>query len=225
VWKYLDAVSVNLYPLQEIPLAHGGSRTSVPEDSIALLGTVRGLLAKAKVPASKPIWNTEVNYGIGAGVATTPIPDSRQIANVMRTYLLNAARGVTRVDWYAYDMGEMAGGGTLGNTLLTDPALRTAGTLTAAGKAYSRIESWMKGTMVGTRTQRPCVADRHGTYTCEMRYHHGVGRIYWNPFHTGRVHLVHSARKKVDELGRSSRAKGGSALKVDYRPVLVLSSK
>jgi hypothetical protein len=225
VWKYLDAISLNLYPAQSVALPRGHSRASTPEDSMALLKAVRVLLRKDKVPASLPVWNTEVNYGLGSGAPAVPISPARQVANVMRTYLLNAANGVRRVDWYAYDMGEMTGGGTLGNTLLTDPVHRTAGKLTAAGKAYSRIESWMKGTMVGTRTQRPCVADRHGTYTCELRYHHGVGRIYWNPFHTGRVHLVRSAKKKVDELGRSSHAKGGSTLKVDYKPVLVLSSK
>jgi hypothetical protein len=225
VWKYVDAISLNLYPLQTIALPRGRTRTSTPEDSMALLRLVRGLLAKAGVPASKPIWNTEVNYGIGAGVPATPIPQARQVANVMRTYLLNAAQGVKRVDWYAYDMGVLPTGGTLGNTLLTDPEDRAAGRLTPAGHALGRVESWMKGTLVGTRTKKPCITDRHGTYTCEVRYRHGVGRIYWNPFRSAKVKLVRSARTKVDQYGHSSKAKGGSRLKVTYRPVLVKSSK
>ena len=224
VWKYVDATSFNLYPLQTISLPHGRSRVSTPEDSMALLKTVRGLLAKAKVSASLPIWNTEINYGMGAGVAAAPLSESRQIANVMRTYLLNAANRVKRVDWYAYDMGELSTGGTLGNTLLTDPSNRAGGDLTPAGRAFTRIESWMKGTLVGTATRQPCIADRHGTYTCEVRYRHGVGRIYWNPYATGRVRLVHSATRKYDEYGRPSRAQGGSSLKVNYKPVLVKSA-
>jgi hypothetical protein len=225
VWSYVDAVSFNLYPLQNIALSGGRSRAAVPEDSMALLNQVRGILKNDKVPASLPIWNTEVNYGIGAGVAATPIPDSRQVANVMRTYLLNAAEGVKRVDWYAWDMGALSGGGTLGNTLLTDPTNRAGGVLTPAGKAFARVETWMKGTLVGTTTKRPCTTDRHGTYTCEVRYAHGIGRIYWNPFKTGKVKLVASAKTKVDEYGTSSKAKGGSMLKVNYMPVLVKSSK
>ena len=64
---------------------------------------------------------------MGSGAPAAPISPARQVANVMRTYLLNAARGVKRVDWYAYDMGALPGGGTLGNTLLTDPTDRRPG--------------------------------------------------------------------------------------------------
>ena len=83
----------------------------MPEDSIALLRPRAGLLAKDEVPVGMPIWNTEVNYGLhaggNAGTPATPIPAARQVAYVMRTYLLNAAQGVKRVDWYAYDMGNL----------------------------------------------------------------------------------------------------------------------
>jgi hypothetical protein len=225
VWKYIDAISLNLYPTETIPLPHGRTRASMPEDAIALLRLVRGLLAHDKVPSSIPIWNTEINYGIGRGVPSTPIPDARQVAYVMRTFLLNAARGVKRVDWYAYDMGELPGGGTLGNTLLTDPTDRTAGRLTPAGVAFTRIQGWMRGTMVGTATKQPCITDKHGTYTCTIRYAHGVGRVYWNPFKRATVRLVNSARTKVNEFGGSTKAKGGAKLTVTYRPVLVKSKR
>jgi hypothetical protein len=226
VWKYVDAASLNLYPLDVYTQPnHAGT----PEDSMALLKTVRGILAKDKVAASKPIWNTEINYGLRYGVnggkPAAPISAKRQIAYLIRTYLLNAAQGVKRVDWYAYDMGRLPSGGTLGNTLLTNPADRPAGELTPAGVAFTRVESWMHGTLVGTRAKRPCTQDRHGTYTCVMHYAHGVGRIYWNPRRTATVKLVGSAKKKVDELGSTSRAKGGSRLHVNYQPVLVKSSR
>jgi hypothetical protein len=225
VWKYLNAISLNLYPVDTYPASGGGTRTGTPEDSMALLATVRGYLAKDGVPASMPIWNTEVNYGMGRGTPAVPISADRQVANVMRTYLLNAAQGVQRVDWYAYDMGLLPGGGTLGNTLLTDPANRAAGLITPAGLAVARIESWMRGTLVGTATQRPCATDAKGTYTCLIKYAHGVGRIYWNPFRTASVKLVSSAKQKVSEFGATSRAKGGKKLKVGYQPVLVKSKK
>jgi len=227
VWRYVDALGFSLYPLDTAPLGRR-TRPATPEDSIALLRLVRGFLTKDQVPARMPLWDNEVNYGLHAGAtagtAATPIVASRQVAYVIRTYLLNAAAGVQRVFWYAYDMGTLPAGGTLANTLLTKPTDRAAGALTPAGKAFTRVQSWMAGTLVGTATKRPCAADRRGTYTCVIRYRNGMGRVYWNPYRTAVVTLVHSATKKVDELGVTHRVKGGTKLKVGANPVLVRSS-
>jgi hypothetical protein len=228
VWSYVDVISLNLYPLDAYP-AIDPTRAGTPEDSMALLATVRGLLAKDGVPSSIPIWDTEVNYGLrwgsNGGQPATPVSDNQQVAFVMRTYLLNAAQGIKRVDWYAYDMSQRGTLGPLGNTLLTDPVDRAAGTLTPAGLAFTRVQGWMRGTMIGTASKRPCIPDRNGTYTCLIKYAHGVGRVYWNPYRTAKVKLARSASKKVTQDGVASRARGGTKLKVGYRPVLVRSKK
>jgi hypothetical protein len=196
---------------------------------MTLLAVERAILHKDGVPSKIPIWNTEVNYGLNAGplggTAATPIPAGLQIAYVIRTYLLNAAANVARVDWYAYDMGTLSGGGTIGNTLLTDPADRPAGVLTPAGRAFTRVQSWMAGTLVGTRTHPPCTKDKAGTYTCVVRYAKGMGRIYWNPTKSVRVTVVKSAKKRVDEYGHSTSVKGGKKITVNYAPVLVRSAR
>jgi hypothetical protein len=227
VWKYVDGLGFSLYPVDTEP-AGKGTRPATPEDSIKLLRLVKGFLAKDKVSPRMPLWNNEVNYGLRAGSEAgkpaKPIPAARQVAYVMRTYLLNAAAGVKRVFWYSYDMGSFAGGKTLGNTLLTNPHHPAAGTLTPAGRAFTRIQTWMAGTLVGTRTNAPCAADRRGTYTCVVQYRKGVGRIYWNPRKTVTVTLVRSATSRTTELGVTAKTKGGSRLRVDYRPVLVRSA-
>ena len=221
VWKYLNAISLQLYPQE----------SGTPEDSMGLYRKLRKILNNDGVPRTFPIWDTEINYGLvfGGHTAAPRISNAKQVAYVMRTYLLSAAAGIKRVYWYSYDMGLLPTGGTLGDTRLTDPSDPAAGTLTPAGHAFTRIQSWMKGTLVGTTTKQPCIADRHHTYTCTVHYATGVGRIYWNPRATPKqpvkVQLVRSATRKVDELGRSSRVKGGSTIKVDYRPVLVKSTK
>jgi hypothetical protein len=226
VWQYVDALSFNLYPLDAYPNPDP-TRAGTPEDSMALLSTVRAILAKDEVPASMPIWNTEINYGLrfgaNGGEPAAPIPAGRQVAYVIRTYLLNAARGVKRVDWYAYDMSNRGDTGPIGNTLLTDPVDRAAGTLLPAGRAFTRVQSWMRGTMVGTTSKPPCIRDRSGTYSCLIKYDKGVGRVYWNPYQSAKVTLVDSATRKVDEYGVSTRVKGGTKLKVTYKPVLVKS--
>jgi polysaccharide biosynthesis protein PslG len=228
VWSYVDAISLNLYPLDVYPNPNP-TRLGTPEDSMGLLSTARGLLAKDDVPSSIPIWNTEVNYGLrfgaNGGQPAAPIPTSRQVAYVIRTYLLNAAQGVKRVDWYAYDMSQRGTLGPLGNTLLTDPVDRAAGTLTPAGLAFTRVQAWMKGTLIGTRTKRPCIRDKHGTYTCLITYDNGVGRVYWNPYGKAKVTLAKSAKNKFNQYGEKTKATGGTKLKVNYQPVLVKSKK
>jgi hypothetical protein len=225
VWRFIDAVSLNLYPRDSY-----GSRAGTPEDAMRLLAQCRKLLEADGVPAGLPVWNTEVNYGLRTGGIGTnpaaPIPEDLQVAYLMRTYLLNAAAGVRRVYWYAYDMGNLSpaqGGTPLGNTLLTTPTDRT--TLTDAGRAFALVQSWLHGTLVGSDGQPPCARDAHGTYACVIRYASGsVGRIYWNPYTTDRVVLPPSAGTRVDSSGSATPVTGHSPMTVGYQPVLVRSA-
>jgi hypothetical protein len=239
VWKYVDAAAFSMYPVDTYPVnpskPNGATRPATPEDSMRLLAQVKSLLRQDKVRASLPLWDSEINYGMHTGTlgghAAAPVSDDVQVAYVIRTYLLNAAAGLKRVDWYAYDMGNLSpemGGGPLGNTLLTDPdpAVRSQGILTPAGQAFTRVQAWLKhGTLVGTSTKMPCLKDASGTYTCTISYPSGAARVYWNPYGHGQVKLVSSAKTKVDEYGVSSPAKGGSRLSVGLQPVLVRSAK
>lgn len=238
VWKYVDAAAFSMYPVDTYPVnpsrPNGATRPATPEDSMRLLAQVKGLLRQDKVRASLPLWDSEINYGMHTGTlggqAAAPVSDDVQVAYVIRTYLLNAAAGLKRVDWYAYDMGNLSpemGGSPLGNTLLTDPdpAVRSQGILTPAGRAFTRVQSWLRhGTLVGTSSKMPCIKDGSGTYTCTITYPTGAARVYWNPYRQGQVKVVSSAKTKVDEYGASSPVTGGSQLSVDYRPVLVRSA-
>jgi len=133
---------------------------------MALLASIRKVLAKNKVV--KPIWNTEVNYGlIGAGAPAAAISSDRQVGNVIRTYVLNAANQVNRVYWYSWDLLAMS------NT----PMVLTDGvSLTPAGQAFSTSRSWLLGT-------RPaeCVRSKTNTWTCTFTTASTLRRIVWNP--------------------------------------------
>ena len=221
VWRYYDVAAFNLYPL---PTYHG--RSGVPEDSMALLKQAKQRLRQAGVPARKPIWNTEINYGLKsgshAGQPATPISQVRQASNVVRTYLLNAANGVKRVFWYRYDTHASLptpGGGAIGNTLLSVPSSPTE--LTAGGSAFLLAQTWMHGRLVGARKAAPCPKDTHGTYTCTVTDSSGTRRIYWNPFHRATVRLAPGVRKAQDVLGFTWKVKGGSKLSVTFKPVMV----
>jgi hypothetical protein len=218
VWRYVDAIGLSMYPLPTY-----GRRTGVPEDSMTLLRRVRGLLHRDGVPRSKAIWSTEINYGLQSGkdanTPAKPITKARQAANVVRTYLLNAANGVKRVFWYRYDMGTYPGGGTIANTLLTRP--NHPDEVTAAGTAFVTAQAWMHGRLLGSHGHRPCRKDRHGTYTCVVKDKSGKRHIYWNPFRTARVTLPRRAHHLHGVLGGSSDVKPGSRLEVGFKPVMV----
>jgi hypothetical protein len=219
VWHYYDVNALSLYPRETY-----AGRTGGPEDAITLLRQVKRRLARAGVPSSEPLWATEVNYGLPSGrpgqTQAQPISDRRQIANVLRTFLLGAARGLSRVYWYRYDWGRVAGGGTLGNTLLTDPDDHSV--LTPAGRAVQTAEHWLNGRLVAGRGHhRPCTRDRHGTYTCLVRHGDGMRTILWNPHHRVRVQ-VRGATSGEDQRGRPTSLRSGTGIvQVGYRPVMV----
>jgi polysaccharide biosynthesis protein PslG len=220
VWHYYDVNAFSLYPK-----ATYGRRVGVPEDAMRLLGQVRHRLQDAGVPSRIPIWDSEVNYGVksnGTGpVPADPISQARQVANVLRTYLLGAAHGLARVYWYRYDLGPVVDGQALANTVLSNPA--DASQVTPAGQAFRTAERWLKGRLVAGRGQRrPCAANDRGTHSCTVRSGHRVRTILWNPRHTVRVR-VSGAISRMNEHGRSTRMNGRTTtITVGYRPVMIV---
>jgi len=90
----IDAVSVHLYP----------SGTGSPADRAAYIEQVKADMKKAKVPANKELWDTEINYGI-AGPGSTPHTDvdgSQAAAWVAQTYMDDLRLGVARAYWYLW---------------------------------------------------------------------------------------------------------------------------
>lgn len=221
-WRFTDAISLNLYPLDKY-----GTKVGTPEKSMELLAKARKLLGFGGMPRTKPIWNTEINYGMrtGAfgGTGAAAVSEQAQAAYVLRTFLLNAANGISRVDWYAWDMRYLAAGGTLGNTRMTDPA--NGETVTLAGKAFGLARSWLLGASLqgATSSAKPCAKDSLGTYTCVIRYAGGYRRVYWNPLRKATVTTAKGATFKVGVYGVRQKVKPRSRLTVDYRPVMVRS--
>jgi len=211
VAKFVDAVALQLYPRAEVR----------PEGSMNLLAGAKRYLAKYKV--NKPIYNTEVNYGVRTGAAArraVPITAQHQAAFASRTLVLNAANRISRVYWYRWDMKyDPAVGGTPANTLLVE---NNGYTPSAAGKAWRVTRSWLEK----TRPQG-CTKDRKGTYTCTFRYPRGkaLKRVVWNPTRnvTVKAPRFTNAYYKIDNV--KHRAKTGTKLRVGVLPVMITSSR
>ena len=198
VADYVNAVSLQLYPLP----------AGKPEDSMAILALDRRILAKYRV--NKPIWNTEVNYGL-AGRKTAGLSANLQAANVSRTYLLNASAGIKRVYWYSW--GDIA----IANTRTTT---RNGYTLTTAGKAFGVTRSWLVNSKM-----RGCSTDRQGTYTCTIAYTGGIRRVFWNPSRTVTVAVAGATTTQLVDGTTRTYSPRTMRLRVGAVPVMIRSAR
>ena len=194
----VDALSFQLYP----------DAKGTPESSMTLLRAVRAILARYRV--SKPIWNTEVNYGLvggpGAGATARRIASVRQVGNVVRTYVLNAQNRVSRVYWYSWDLLGLS------NTPLVETDRVT---LTPAGQAFAATRSWLLGT-------RPagCAVNRAGTYTCTFLSGREKRTVVWNPKKDVRV-TIPKRTLSVASWDNPFVARSGQRVRVGVVPLMI----
>jgi hypothetical protein len=198
VADYVDVLSFQLYPLAD------GS----PEDSLDLLAATRALLEIEGVDLAKPIWNTEINYGLQGGIPAEPAPEERQQANVAKTYLLNAANGIDRVYWYSWDLN------TIADTLLVGADAATPST---AGKAFEAVQPWLLDHVV-----QSCDRAGGGVWACSLVGSEGESWVYWSNKGPAEVRTAFSARS-FEPLGDESSQVpiGGTTLDVGKIPTLV----
>jgi hypothetical protein len=195
-----DVLSLQLYP----------EAGAGPERAPELLADARETLDLVGVPADKPIWDTEINYGLRGGEPATPASPKRQRANVATTYLLNAGSGIGRVYWYSWDLHTIAD---------TDMVKADNDTLSAGGEAFTEVQRWLLGSTVDSCTQ----ADK--VQTCTLTTPRGPARVYWSPGGQGTVSTGFAARA-AEELGQpaSPLPLGGTTMQVGELPVLVTTT-
>jgi hypothetical protein len=201
----VDAVAVSLYPRVD-----GG-----PEDALDLLRYLQRAILRPR-GVTRPIWDTEINYGLapgGTGLHPPPLAPSRQAAYVMRTLLLQAAAGIRRVYWYAWDRT-----GTV--SVVTNHGNR----LTAAGRAFARTRRWL-GNGVLTGCDQVGRGRLRGTWVCQVAMAHAVRHIYWNPTRSVRVLAPRGTTWSSTLDAARTPTAPGAPLEVDDRPVLVRSTR
>ncbi|KRF36874.1 hypothetical protein ASG94_05605 [Nocardioides sp. Soil805] len=196
VGRFVDAASISAYPME----------TEDPEDALALTQWARHVLDKLDFEG--PLWASEVNYGASGGAPTTaPITMERQVAFVVRTFVLHATSGADRVYWFRWEPHI-----TL-NTSLSDGT----GAPTPAGTAYGTVEDWLLGT-------RPtgCTVSK-GVSACGFRVDRRTRRhVYWT--RSGRTRVVRAptgSRTMTDPAGTTSRVRRGDKVRVGLTPVMV----
>jgi hypothetical protein len=196
----VDVLSFQLYPLAD------GS----PEDSMVLLAATRELLSQEGVDQAKPIWNTEINYGLQGGIPAEPAPEERQQGNVAKTYLLNAANGIERVYWYSWDLN------TIADTLLVGA---DAATPSGAGRTFEAVQPWLVDHVV-----QSCAKAGGGVWACSLLGAEGESWVYWSNKGPAEVRTAFDAAAS-ESLGQMTTTlpPGGTVLQVGEVPVMVSS--
>jgi hypothetical protein len=197
----VDVVSLQLYPEDGQGL----------ERKAALLTEARRILGLQGVAADKPVWDTEINFGLQGGDPATPATPQQQMTNVAMSYLLDAAAGVDRVYWYSWDLK------TIANTELSGEG----GAPTDAGRAFDVVHRWLSGSAVDS-----CTPADDGVWVCALTTPHGPATVFWNPAASGTTTVrTGFGATSAEVLGSAATELplGGSTLEVGALPVLVTS--
>ncbi len=197
----VDVLSLQLYPEDGEGLVRKAE----------LLTEARRILGLVGVAADKPVWDTEINFGLQGGDAATPITPDAQMTNVAMSYLLDAADGVQRVYWYAWDLHGIA------NTELVG---EDNATLTPAGHAFDTVHRWLLGSTVDSCAP----ATDTDAWVCALTTPRGQAKVYWSPSGSAEVRTAFDATS-TEVLGDTAAALplGGSTFSIGDLPVLVLS--
>lgn len=153
--SYLAAAGTP-YPYADIASFHGYVWHGYqPEQIVTGVQNLRQALAQYGL-SNLELWNTEASFELD-----TYLNQDQQASWAMRYHAAQAALGVTRFIWYAYDQCSW---GTLWSSPLCTANQGPTGQLTEAGTAYGTIENWFIGANL---TQ--CQQYKNGLWTCELQ--------------------------------------------------------
>lgn len=186
----IDAVAVHLYP----------ASTGTPGTRATSIAQVKKDMRSAKVPASKALWDTEINYGIkgpGKGNPDRNINGSQAAAWVAQTYLDNVRLGVARAYWYFWAP----------QTNLVGIQMNT-GSPGALG--YQLAYSWLNGKYY------TCQSDT--VNTCALGDYASPQVIAWASKGSGTFTVPANVTRACDAMGQCVPAQPGDKVTIGSMP-------
>lgn len=172
VAAWVDVATLSGYPLPK----HG------PEKAIRLVEALRRITAREAFTG--PIWIVEINYDVNGPRPTVPISMDQQVANVVKTYVLNASIGTERVYWHYWSSPRPNS-----NTAMLTSDKQVA----PPGKAFGVIQPWL----IGTRAEG-CTVTRNGdVYSCLFTRKRAERRVMWSVSGRERSVVVPDRTRKV----------------------------
>lgn len=199
VGEWVDVAALSGYPLPR----HG------PEKGIRLVKALRRITAKAGFTG--PIWIVEINYDVFGPRATIPISMDEQVANVVKTYVLNASIGTERVYWYHWSPPL---------PYLNTAMLTSDKQVAPPGKAFGVIQPWL----IGTRAEGCTVTGNGDVYSCLFTRKRAERRVMWSV--SGRVRSVavpDRTRKVFSADGTVRKLEDVKRVRIGTVPVMIES--
>jgi hypothetical protein len=197
--KAVDVWSVHMYP----------PRFQTPEAMVPLMNDVLGVLRQAG-QAGKPIWDTELAYGLASGGEF--IRGDRAIGYVARGLIIDAGFGMSRAFWYSWE-DHSWGGLYVSSDNLVAPS--------QPGLALR----WVHDLLLGARVS-PCQqgsgAIRY-VWTCRIRLANGSDALAAWATKGGPVIELPAGTSSVRSLsGSAEAAKPGQSTRLGPIPIIVL---
>lgn len=186
----VDVFSVHTY----------GPSTSTPALRATYLALARAELRAAHAPV-RPLWDTEVNYGIkgpGSKYPDKDIGGTKAATYVAQTYLDSVRLGVARTFWYSWS----ARNDLLGITMNTGYPGSTA---------FQTTHDWLADSRVNCR-------DRH-VRICRINRMGILSMVAWTSSgHTGAVTVPYYATRTCDARNRCQAIAPGTRLRIGRMP-------
>jgi hypothetical protein len=186
----IDVVSVHLYP----------ASTGTPADRVGFIKQVQADMKKSKVPASKPLWDTEINYGIagpGSGNPDKDIEGPTAAAWVAQTYLDDILYGVGRAYWYYW----FPSANLVGIQMFD-------GTIGATG--YQTVRGWLSGRFYDCK--------EGAVNTCNLGDNVSPRVVAWVAKGSGTFTVPANATLTCDALNQCSPVTPGSQVTIGSMP-------
>ena len=189
----IDVVAVHLYP----------ASTGTPADRVGYIQQVQADMKAGKVPASKLLWDTEINYGIagpGSGTPDKNIEGPTAAAWVAETYLDDVLYGVDRAYWYYWFPSA-----NLVGIQMYD------GTLGAQG--YQTVRNWLSGAFYS------CTEATAGSAnTCQLGDNITPKVVAWLDKGSGTFTVPANATVACDALNQCTPVTPGSQVTIGSMP-------
>jgi len=197
---YLKELKKMNWPVDVISFHGYPSGTGTPADRAAAIELTKSDMKKANVPASKELWDTEVNYGIkGPGsVPGRQITGATAAAWTAQTYLDNLLYGVDRAYWYYWFPQNNLLGITFQN-----------GTPGAVG--YQTAENWLTGSYYS------CTAG--SINVCQLGDNNNPEVVVWSGKSGGTYTVPASATVQCDALNTCTPVVPGSTVTIGSMPL------
>ncbi len=190
------------YTVHSYPVASSG-----PVDRVQQLAQFKTLLALHGAPV-KPIYDTELNYGLaGLGEGRRPIDDATGAAYITQSFIQSIQYGVDSTFWYLWT-------GTRGYFDLLGVQLDPSTPISNA--AWNNL----RGMVSGQRLTR-CI-DSGNLYACQFASGSGVpSTMLWTSTGTAQVNVAGLGSQVCDLLGNPCTAVANNQVTVGMLPIRI----